>query len=64
MAALTIHIDRDRCICAENCTRTAPATFAIGDDDVVIRLPGSHDPEDRIAEAVASCPVRALSLLP
>lgn len=64
MPGTTVSIDRERCIGAENCVRAAPATFAIGDDDIVTRLPPPNDEPARIAEAVASCPVRALSLDP
>ncbi len=62
MPETILRIDRARCIGAENCVRTAPATFGIGDDDIVTRLPPPNDDPARIAEAVASCPVRALSL--
>lgn len=62
MAGIEILVDRERCICAQNCARAAPATFEIGEDDIAIVLPQPHDAAAAIEEAVRACPVRALSI--
>ncbi len=54
-------IDKMRCICAQNCVRTAPSTFDIGGDDIVIVLPLPHDEWRNILDAIAACPVNAIT---
>ena len=61
MLQLRFSIDRDRCICAQNCVRAAPATFDIGDEDIVVILPPPHDVDHIVAEAIAACPVGAIN---
>jgi ferredoxin len=62
-APAIIRIDPDKCICSQNCVRLAPRTFDIGEDDIAMHLAGPDDPIERIREAVAACPVGAISIL-
>lgn len=54
-------IDKEKCIGCGTCTVIAPKSFKLGDDGKaqVIKPPG--DDEDKIKEAVDSCPVDAIS---
>jgi ferredoxin len=59
-----LRVDRGLCEGYANCVFQAPNVFELGDDDVVVILAEEIPDADltRIAEAVASCPVAALSL--
>lgn len=59
-----LRADRDLCEGYANCVFQVPEVFDLGDDNIVVlqtRDIGEADRE-RVAEAVASCPVAALSL--
>jgi ferredoxin len=59
-----LRVDRDLCEGYANCVFQAPDIFDLGEDNIVVLQAadiGETDHE-RIAEAVASCPVAALSL--
>lgn len=57
-----ITVDKDLCIGCGTCVVLAPKTFKLGKDgkSEVIEPPG--DKEEKIREAVDSCPVDALEL--
>ena len=59
-----LRVDRDRCEGYANCVFQAPDVFDLGDDNIVVLQTGDIGEADheRIAEAVASCPVAALTL--
>lgn len=59
-----LRVDRELCEGYANCVFQAPDVFDLGDDNIVALLAGDIGEADheRIAEAVASCPVSALSL--
>lgn len=61
---MRLRIDRDLCEGYANCVFQAPDVFDLGDDNVVVlRVADIGEAErERVAEAVASCPVAALSL--
>ena len=62
MTKLALRLDRELCMCAENCLRYAPATFETGTDGKVTTKPEPWDDEKTIRIAVRSCPVGALSI--
>jgi ferredoxin len=55
-------VDKEICIGCGTCTVLAPGTFKLGADGKaeVINPPG--DPEEKIQDAVDSCPVKAITL--
>ena len=53
-------IDKDLCIGCGMCMGTRPAVFNIGDDGKA-EVIGSSDDEASIQEAIANCPVGAIS---
>jgi ferredoxin len=59
-----LRVDRDLCEGYANCVFQAPDVFDLGDDNIVVPQAGDIGKADheRVAEAVASCPVSALSL--
>ncbi len=59
-----LRVDRALCEGYANCVFQAPDIFDLGDDNVVVVATGAIGETDheRVAEAVASCPVAALSL--
>ena len=60
-----LQVDRDLCEGYANCVFQAPDVFDLGDDNIVVVLLAGDIGEadhERVAEAVASCPVSALSL--
>ena len=59
-----LRVDRDLCEGYANCVFQAPDVFDLGDDNiVVIQVQDISEAErERVAEAVASCPVAALVL--
>lgn len=61
MAKLPI-VDKEKCIGCSTCSILAPKTFRLGKDSKaeVINPPG--DEEEKIKEAIGSCPVDAISL--
>ena len=58
-----LRVDRDLCEGYANCVFQAPDIFDLGDDNIVVlQTADIGETDQRIAEAVASCPVAALSL--
>ena len=59
-----LKVDRELCEGYANCVFQAPEIFDLGDDNIVIIQTADVAPADhsRVEEAVASCPVAALSL--
>ncbi|WP_121257465.1 ferredoxin [Nocardioides ferulae] len=59
-----IVVDRDRCEGLGMCEAMAPDYFELDDDEQMSVLREAPSPEHggRVAAAVASCPVQALSL--
>jgi ferredoxin len=59
-----LRVDRDLCEGYANCVFQAPDIFDLGDDNIVVIQSADigEDNHERVAEAVASCPVAALSL--
>jgi ferredoxin len=58
---LTIHIDRDLCIGAQNCVRWAPSVFTIDDEGLACVI--ADDPEPwaaQVVEAARDCPTNAI----
>ena len=56
-------VDRDKCIGSGMCTTIAPRLFDMDDDGVLIVIketPASHE-QRSLLDAVACCPVNALS---
>ena len=56
-------VDRDKCIGSGMCTTIAPQLFDMDDDGVLIVIketPASHE-QRSLLDAVACCPVNALS---
>jgi len=62
---LTPVIDQDLCIGCGLCTSLAPKTFAMGDGGskaIVLEVSEMPDSEERIRNAVESCPAHAITL--
>jgi ferredoxin len=58
----TVEVDREVCEAYGRCVATAPAVFAL-DDDELLRIRQPHDDElDRVRLAVKLCPKLALTL--
>lgn len=59
-----LRVDRDLCEGYANCVFQVPDVFGLGGDNVVVIEAGEIGAADRerVAEAVASCPVAALTL--
>lgn len=60
MAKLPV-VDKEKCIGCGTCVALAPKTFKLDDEGKaeVVESPG--DDEEKIREAVESCPVEAIS---
>ncbi|MDB5434568.1 MAG: putative ferredoxin [Phenylobacterium sp.] len=61
-SGLRVRIDRGRCVCSETCAGLAPDTFETDDEGLVRLLDGGSDPEPAVRNAVAACPVQAISI--
>ena len=59
---MKIKVDKEKCIGCGTCVVIAPKTFRLGKDgkSEIIEPPG--DDEEKIKEAVDSCPVDAIEL--
>lgn len=57
---MKVKVDKDKCIGCGTCVVIAPKSFKLGDDGKaeVIEPPG--DEEEKIKEAVDSCPTSAI----
>ena len=62
---MRVVVDRDRCIGSGMCTTIAPALFDMDDDGVLIVIKEAPAPNEQssLLDAVACCPVNALSAL-
>ena len=60
--ALSIKVDRERCMGSGNCAFHAPNTFDLDDEMKAIVVDASGDSEDKIRLAVDGCPTLALSI--
>jgi ferredoxin len=58
-----LRVDPDLCMGSGQCIWYAPATFDQDDNAVAYVTDPNGDPEDKITEAIASCPARAISLV-
>ena len=58
-----LKVDADLCMGSGQCIWYAPATFDQDDNAVAYVTDPNGDPEDKITEAIASCPARAISLV-
>ncbi|HUV42459.1 MAG TPA: ferredoxin [Patescibacteria group bacterium] len=55
-------VDKAKCIGCGTCTILAPKTFKLGNDGKAEIINPSGDEEEKIKEAVDSCPVEAIYL--
>jgi len=60
---VTIEIDRQLCYGFGDCVDTAPAVFALDDEDVSVVIDPDGAPLDDIVEAAQNCPVDAIVIL-
>jgi len=60
---VTIEIDRQLCYGFGDCVDTAPAVFALDDEDVSVVIDPDGAPLDDIVEAAQNCPVDAIAIL-
>ena len=60
-----VDVDMKKCICSGMCTTIAPGVFRLDDDGklVVLRRNPFVDEIAAVKDAVACCPVEAISLL-
>jgi ferredoxin len=60
-----VDVDMKKCICSGMCTTIAPDVFRLDDDGklVVLRRNLAGDEIGAVRDAVACCPVEAISLL-
>ena len=60
---MRVEVDWDRCIGSGMCTTIAPALFDLDDDGAMIVVNDTPEPEQErsLLDAVACCPVNALS---
>ncbi|MBU3957349.1 ferredoxin [Patescibacteria group bacterium] len=59
MAKLPI-VDKDKCIGCSTCSVLAPKTFKLGKDGKAEVIDPPGDEEEKIKEAIDSCPVDAI----
>ena len=60
--ALSIDVDREKCMGSGNCAFHAPNTFDIDDQMKVVVLDPEGDPDDKLRNAVEGCPTDALRI--
>ena len=60
---MRVEVDWDRCIGSGMCTTIAPALFDLDDDGAMIVVKDTPGPDEErsLQDAVACCPVNALS---
>jgi ferredoxin len=62
---MIVSADRSRCVSSGQCAATVPEVFDQGDDDGLVQLLQTEPADeyaDGVREAVALCPVAALSV--
>lgn len=59
---VTIEVDRQLCYGFGDCVDTAPAVFALDDEDVSVVVDPDGAPLDDIVEAAQNCPVDAIAI--
>jgi ferredoxin len=59
---VAIEVDRHLCYGFGDCVDTAPAVFALDDEDVSIVVDPNGAPLEEIVEAAQNCPVDAIIL--
>jgi ferredoxin len=59
---LAIEVDRQLCYGFGDCVDTAPAVFALDDEDVSVVIDPDGAPLDDVVEAAQNCPVDAIIL--
>jgi ferredoxin len=60
---ISIEVDRQLCYGFGDCVDTAPAVFALDDEDVSVVIDPDGAPLDDIVEAAQNCPVDAIVLV-
>ncbi|MDP2874351.1 MAG: ferredoxin [bacterium] len=58
-----VKVNKSLCIGCGLCVSLAPKTFSLGQDGKSQAKNPPEDPEEKVKEAVASCPVSAISFL-
>jgi len=58
---MKVIVDKGKCIGCGACVAIAPKSFKL-DGAAVVAIEPMSDPEDKIKEAVESCPVSALTI--
>lgn len=62
---MEVSVDRERCEVNEVCAAVAPDVFEIDDEEEELRIVQPNPPEseeERVSQAVASCPKNALRI--
>jgi ferredoxin len=60
---VAIEVDRQLCYGFGDCVDTAPAVFALDDEDVSVVIDPDGAPLDDVVEAAQNCPVDAIILI-
>ena len=62
---MKIKVDLDKCIGSGSCEMLAPDVFEVSDAGLcqVLVTEAGSEPENRVQEAVESCPTRAISVI-
>ena len=56
-------VDKNKCIGCGTCTVLAPKTFKLGNDNKAEVINPPADEEEKIKEAIDSCPVEAIKVI-
>ena len=62
MARWEITIDTDVCVGSGTCVTLAPDVFELDEEDRSCPRAKAYEPDDRLREAAALCPTRAIDL--
>jgi ferredoxin len=62
MVRLRIDLAKAKCRSFGNCTKLAPAVFALDAEKKVSVVEGASAPDETIAKAAKSCPYRVIAL--
>jgi ferredoxin len=54
------YVDKDACISCSLCVDMVPAVFRLGDDEIAEVFDPEGAPEEKIQEAIDSCPVSCI----